>query len=344
MARDLRTTRLGGSRPRNAAYRDAFRLLLRFAHEQTGKQPFEFDIDDLDAPLIGSFLKHLEEDRGNSPRTRNARLGAIHSFYRFAALEHPEHAHTIARVMAIPTKRYERNTLTYLDRDEIQALLSTPDKETWLGRRDHALLALMIQTGVRVTELTGLHVGDLHLDSGPHIRVLGKGRKKRATTLTHETVSVLRAWMKERQGQPQEPLFPTRQGRALSRYTVGVIVAKHATAAAAHCPSFQAKRVTPHTLRHTNAMLLRAKGVDIATIALWLGHESTQTTHIYEHADPALKEQAIARTAPLGTKPGRYRPSDTLLAFSTGCDYVEHVPSLNRAEQPKRGPSTTCST
>jgi integrase/recombinase XerD len=298
-----------------AAYRDAFRLLLRFASDRTGKQPFKLDIDDLDAPLIGSFLKHLEDDRGNSIRTRNARLGAIHSFYRFAALEHPEHAHTIARVMAIPTKRHERNTVTYLDRDEIQALLAAPDTGTWLGRRDHALLALTIQTGVRVSELTGLRVSDLHLGRGPHIRVLGKGRKKRATTLTGETVGVIRAWIKERQGQRHEPLFPTRQGRSLSRYTVGVIVAKHATTAAASCPSLHAKRVTPHTLRHTNAMLLRAKGIDIATIALWLGHESTQTTHIYEHADPALKEQAIARTAPLGAKPGRYRPSDALIAF-----------------------------
>lgn len=298
-----------------AAYRDAFRLLLRFAHEHTGKRPFELDIDDLDAPLIGAFLKHLEADRGNSPRTRNARLGAIHSFYRFAALEHPEHAHTIARVMAIPTKRYERNTVSYLDLHEIKALLAAPSRDTWLGRRDHALLVLMIQTGVRVSELTGLRVGDVHLGTGPHCRVTGKGRKKRATTLTSETVKVVRVWLKERRGQPEEPLFPTRQGRPLSRYTVGVIVSKHATTAAASYPSLTAKRVTPHTLRHTNAMLLRAKGVDIATIALWLGHESTQTTHIYEHADPALKEQAIARTAPLGTKPGRYRPSDTLLAF-----------------------------
>ena len=233
-----------------AAYRDAFRLLLRFAHEQTGKQPFELDIDDLDAPLIGSFLKHLEADRGNSPRTRNARLGAIHSFYRFAALEHPEHAHTIARVMAIPTKRYERNTVNYLDRDEIQALLAAPDKRTWLGRRDHALLALTIQTGVRVSELTGLHVGDVHLGTGAHIRVTGKGRKKRATTLTGETVKVLRAWIEERQGQPDDPLFPTRQGRALSRYTIGVIVTKHTDVAAANCPSLKAKPVTPHTLRH----------------------------------------------------------------------------------------------
>jgi integrase len=220
--------------------------------------------------------------------------------------------------MAIPTKRHERNTVSYLDRDEIKALLAAPDSGTWLGRRDHALLVLMIQTGVRVSELTGLRVGDVHLGSGPHIRVLGKGRKKRATTLTGETVAILRTWLRERHGQPDEPLFPTRQGRPLSRYTVGVIVAKHATTAAANCPSLQAKHVTPHTLRHTNAMLLRSKGVDIATIALWLGHESTQTTHIYEHADPALKEQAIARTAPLGAKPGRYRPSDALLAFLEG--------------------------
>jgi site-specific recombinase XerD len=298
-----------------AAYRDAFRLLLRFAQQKTGKQPYELDIDDLDASLIGAFLKHLEEDRGNSPRTRNARLGAIHSFYRFAALEHPEHAHTIARVMAIPTKRYERNTVNYLDRDEIAALLAAPDKRTWLGRRDHALLTLMIQTGVRVTELTRLRVSDIHIGTAAHIRVTGKGRKKRATTLTGETVKVMRAWLKERRGQPEEPLFPTRQGRPLSRYTVGVIVTKHAATATLSCTSLQAKRVTPHMLRHSNAMLLRAKGVDIATIALWLGHESTQTTHIYEHADPKLKEQAIARTAPLGTKPGRYRPSDALLAF-----------------------------
>jgi integrase/recombinase XerD len=298
-----------------AAYRDTFRLLLRFAHEQIGKQPFELDIDDLDAPLIGAFLKHLEENRGNSIRTRNARLGAIHSFYRFAALEHPEHAATIARVMAIPTKRHERNTVSYLDLDEIKALLAAPSRDTWLGRRDHALLLLMIQTGVRVSELVGLCVRDVHLGTGAHIRVTGKGRKKRATTLTAETVAILRAWLKERCGQPDDPVFPTRQGRPLSRYTVGVIVAKHAATAAASCPSLTAKRVTPHTLRHTNAMLLRAKGVDIATIALWLGHESTQTTHIYEHADPALKEQAIARTASLGAKPGRYRPRDTLLAF-----------------------------
>ena len=176
----------------------------------------------------------------------------------------------------------------------------------------------MIQTGVRVSELTGLRIGDVHLGVGAHIRVTGKGRKKRAIPLTGETVAVLRAWLKERRGQPDDPLFPTRQGHALSRYTVGAILTRDVTTAAATCPLLMAKRTTPHTLRHTNAMLLRAKGVDIATIALWLGHESTQTTHIYEHADPALKERAIARTAPLGAKPGRYRPPDELLAFLEG--------------------------
>jgi len=301
-----------------AAYRDTFRLLLAYAHTQTGKQPFQLDIDDLDAPLIGAFLKHLEEDRGNSPRTRNARLAAIHSFYRFAALGHPEHAHTIARVMAIPTKRHERNIVSYLDLDEIKALLAAPDRGTWLGRRDHTVLLLMTQTGLRVSELVGIRVYDVHLGTGAHIQITGKGRKKRATPLTSETVAILRQWLTERRGDPADPLFPTRQGRSLSRYTVGLLVSKHAATAAVARPSLRTKRVTPHTLRHTNAMLLRAKDVDIATIALWLGHESTQTTHIYEHADPALKERAIARTAPLGAKPGRYRPPDPVIAFLEG--------------------------
>ena len=273
-----------------AAYRDAFRLLLRFAQQQTGKQPFELDIDDLDAPLIGSFLKHLEDDRGNSPRTRNARLGAIHSFYRFAALEHPEHAHTIARVMAIPTKRYERNTVTYLDRDEIAALLAAPDKHPWLGRRDHALLTLMVQTGVRVSELTGLRVGDVHLGTGSHIRILGKGRKRRATTLTSETVTVLRAWLKERCGQPTEPLFPTRQGRPLSRYTVGVIVAKHTATATTACSSLQSKRVTPHTLLDWHAA-----GEDIdrrmPLLSTFLGHADPASTYWYLEAVPELLQR-----------------------------------------------------
>jgi site-specific recombinase XerD len=301
-----------------AAYRDTLRLLLRFAQQRTGKPPYRLDFDDLDAQLIGAFLTHLEQDRGNGARTRNARLGAIHSFYRFAALRHPEHAATIARVMAIPTKRYQRNVVSYLDLEEIKALLAAPDRTTWLGRRDRALLLTAIKTGLRVSELTALRVSDVSLGRGACVRVIGKGRKERIATLTSETVAILRAWLKERQGQPDEPLFPTRQGRPLTRHAVGKLVTKHAAAAATSCTSLKCKHVTPHTLRHTNAMLLRAKDVDIATIALWLGHESTQTTRIYEHADPKLKEQAIARTAPLGTKPGRYRPSDPTLAFLDG--------------------------
>lgn len=301
-----------------ASYRDTFRLLLDFASQQTGKQPCQLDLDDLDAALIGAFLNYLEQDRGNSPRTRNARLAAIHSFGRYAALRHPEHLATIGRVLAIPTKRYQQNTLNYLNLEEIKALLAAPDRSTWLGRRDHTLLLLAIQTGVRVTELVTLRICDLSLATGAHIKVIAKGRKLRNATLTRETVAVLRPWINERQGQPEDPLFPTREGRPLTRHGVGILLAKHTTIAASNCPSLQHKRVTPHTLRHTNAMLLRASGIDITTIALWLGHESIKTTYIYQQADPALKEQAIARTAPLGTKPGRYRPSDTLLAFLEG--------------------------
>jgi len=302
-----------------ASYRDSFRLLLVFAHKQTGKQPFELDLADLDAPLIGAFLEHLEHERGNSARTRNARLAAIHSLYRFAALRHPEHAATIARVMAIPSKRHQHNGVFYLTPDEIGALLAAPDRSSWLGRRDHALLQLAIQTGLRVSELITLRVSDtVPTTTGAHVRCRGKGRKERCTPLTGESVAVLREWLKERQGEPDDPLFPSRRGATLSRDAVELLVSKHAAAAAARCPSLAGKRVSPHTLRHTTAMLLRAAKVDIATIALWLGHETTKTTHIYEHADPALKEQAIARTAPLGTPPGRYRPPDTLLAFLEG--------------------------
>jgi site-specific recombinase XerD len=298
-----------------ASYRDTFRLLLDFASRRTGKQPCRLDVDDLDAPLIGSFLNHLEHDRGNRPRTRNNRLAAIHAFCRYAALRHPEHLATLGRVLAIPTKRYEQNAVSYLDLDEIKALLQAPDRRSWFGRRDHALMLLAILTGVRVTELVTLTVGHVSLATGAHIKVTGKGRKRRTITLTPEAVAVLRGWLKERQGQPEDPVFPTRRGTPLSRDAVELLVAKHAGARATDCPSLANKRVTPHTLRHTNAMLLRAGNIDIATIALWLGHESTKTTRIYEHADPKLKEQAVARITPLGVKPGRYRPSDALLAF-----------------------------
>jgi integrase/recombinase XerD len=301
-----------------AAYRDTFRLLLQFAAEQTGKQPCELDIDDLDAQLIGSFLNHLEQDRGNSARTRNARLAAIHSLYKYAALRHPEHLQTIGRVIAIPFKRYERPGLTYLNLDEIKALLAAPDRSTWLGRRDHAMLLLAVLTGVRVTELVTLTIADVTLGAGAHIKVQGKGRKRRATTLTPETVAVLRQWVKELASQPHDPLFPTRQGQPITRSGVRQLLTKYTAIAATSCPSLNDKPISPHTLRHTNAMLLRAGHIDIATIALWLGHESIKTTYTYQHADPALKQEAIDRIAPLGTKPGRYRPSDALLAFLEG--------------------------
>jgi site-specific recombinase XerD len=233
-----------------AAYRDTLKLLLRYAQEQTGKQPRQLDFADLDAQLIGAFLNHLENERGNSPRTRNARLAAIHSLYRYAALRHPEHAETIGRVIEIPSKRHERAIISYLDQAEIKALLQAPDRETWLGRRDHALLLLMIQTGVRVSELCSLRVRDLSLDTGAHCRVVGKGRKARSAMLTAETITVLRPWHRERKGQPEDPLFPTRRGGPLTPKAIAWLLDKHTTTAACHCPSLASKRITPHALRH----------------------------------------------------------------------------------------------
>ena len=301
------------------AYRDTFRLLLAFVEQQTGKQPFQLDLADLDAPLIGAFLTHLEHDRHNTPRTRNARLAAIHSFYRYAGLRHPEHLATIARIMAIPTKRHERTDLTYLTKPEIEALLQAPDLTTWLGRRDHTLLLTMITTGVRVSELIAITINDVTLANGAqHLRVHGKGRKNRTTPLKAETTTALRAWLHERAGAPEDPLFPTQQGHPLHRQTIALLVTKHARAAAGRCPSLATKRISPHTLRHTNAMLLQAERIDIATIALWLGHESIKTTYIYQHADNQLKQEAIDRTATIGTPPGRYQPPDSLIAFLEG--------------------------
>jgi len=300
------------------AYRDTLKLLLRFTSERTSRQPCQLDFADLDAPLIGAFLDHLERERGNSARTRNARLAAIHSFYRFAALRHPEHAHTIARVIEIPSKRHEQPLLCYLDEHEIKALLAAPDRSNRLGRRDHALLLVMIQTGLRVSELTNLRNRDLSLGTGAHCRVLGKGRKARCAMLTAETVAILREWCHERKGEPKDPLFPTRRGGPLTPRAVAWRLDKHTTTAAQSCPSLTTKRVTPHTLRHTSAMLLRAENIDILTIALWLGHESTKSTEIYLHADNKLKQRAIDRTTPTGTPPGRYRPPDKLIDFLEG--------------------------
>ncbi len=313
------TERLVGQRQASphtlAAYRDTLRLLLCFAAQQTGKQPSALDIDDLDAPLIGAFLDHLEHERANSTRTRNARLAAIRSLFRYAALKHPEHAATIGRVLAIPPKRFERALITFLTEPEIDALLAAPDRSTWTGRRDHAMLLLATQTGLRASELIGLACRDVHLGAGAHVSCLGKGRKQRITPLTKQTVAVLSIWLAERAGHPGQPVFPTRTGRTLSRDALERRLAAHAATATAACASLAAKKITPHVLRHTAAMRLLHAGVDTSVIALWLGHEQVETTQIYLHADMALKEAALARTAPPDTPPGRYRPPDRLLAF-----------------------------
>ncbi len=298
-----------------AAYRDTFRLLLAFAQQATGRAPSQLDWDDLDAPLITSFLEQLETKRHNSTRTRNARLAAVHSLFRFAALRHPEHAALIQRVLAIPQKRGERNLVTFLEPPEVAALLAAPNRDRRVGRRDHAMLVLAIQTGLRVSELISLNCQDARLGTGPHVRCRGKGRKERVTPLTDLTVAVLRTWLAETQGQPATPLFPGPSGKPLTRDAVALIVSKHARTASARCPSLAHKKVSPHVLRHTCAMQLLRAGVDISTIALWLGHESPQTTQIYLHADLALKERALARTTPPDAPIGRYQPPDAILAF-----------------------------
>jgi site-specific recombinase XerD len=299
-----------------AAYRDTWRLLLRFVCARTGKQPCQLDLADLDASVIGAFLDHLENDRHNSPRTRNARLAALRSFFSFAALRHPEHAALIARVLAIPTKRCDRAEVIFLDQAESEALIAAPDRHTWTGRRDHALLDVALQTGLRASELTGLRNQDVELGIGAHVRCWGKGRKHRCTPLSKQTVGVLRVWMRERQGQPGDPLFPTRRGTPLSRGAMAGLVSRHTITAQQRCPSLRTKRPTPHALRHSCAMSLLRSGTETTVIALWLGHERAETTaRIYLHADMSIKERALARTAPMNTKHGRYRPSDQLLAF-----------------------------
>ncbi len=312
---DRLMTQYGASPHTIASYRDTFRLLLSHVHQQTGKLPAQLDLTDLDATTIGGFLQHLETIRGNSAATRNTRLAAIHSLFRYASLRAPEHANLISRVLAIQTKRTATTIVNFLNRVELDALLAALDQSTWHGRRDHTLLVVAAQTGLRISELTGLAVHDLHLGTGAHVYCRGKGRKDRCTPLTAHTVEILTGWLAGRHAAGTEPLFCTRRGASLSHDAVAHMITKHAAAAARTCVSLQAKNVTPHTLRHTAAMNLRHAGVEITVIALWLGHESPTTTRIYLHADMALKEQAIARTAPPDTKAARYQASDNLLAF-----------------------------
>jgi len=298
-----------------AGYRDCFRLLLHFAKEQLGKIPSKLRVEELNAPFIGLFLDHLESVRKNSARTRNARLGAIHSFFQYVALEEPALALHCQRIMAIPNKRHERRPIDFLNREEMDALLVVPNLSTWLGRRDRTLLLVGVQTGLRVSELIGLNCQDVVLGTGAHVRCLGKGRKCRCTPLRPEAARALKAWLRERQGLPDHPLFPSIRGGRLSRDAVERLITKYTRRAERTCPSLKRKKVSPHVLRHAAAMDLLHHGVDRSVIALWLGHESVESTQMYLHADLRLKEMALSRTASLGIKPARYRPDDKLLAF-----------------------------
>ncbi len=301
-----------------AAYRDAFRLLLGFVEKHIGKAPSTLLLADIDAPLVGAFLDHLEKERGNSVRTRNARLAAIHSFFRFVAVREPAHAGLIQRVLAIPQKRFDRDLVTFLARSEVDALLAAPDTSTRLGRRDHALLLLAVQTGLRLAELTALRIEDLALGTGAHVRCHGKGRKERCTPLSRATARLLRAWIAECGATGTDLVFQSLRRTRLSHDAVERLVSKYAQVANRSCPTLARKRVTPHVLRHTTAVQLLEAGIDRAVIALWLGHEQVETTQIYLDADLAMKERALARTAPLGAGPGRFRPRDSLLAFLEG--------------------------
>ena len=313
------TDRLIGQRSASpntiAAYRHTFRLLLRFATDRTGTPPSDLDIAELDAPLIAAFLEQLEHERGNSRATRNHRLAAIHSLFAYLALCHPEHGASIQRVLAIPPKRTERNLLTYLTEPEVDALLAACDQATWTGRRDHAMFALTIQTGLRISELISLACKDVTLSTGANVHTVGKGRKERRTPLIPATRNLLKAWLAERARAPDDPLFPTITGKRLSRDAVERRLTIHVATAATSRPSLASKHVTTHTLRHTAAMRLLLAGNDITVIALWLGHEQITTTQIYLHADMTHKQQAIDRTKPLAAKPGHYQPPDALLAL-----------------------------
>jgi site-specific recombinase XerD len=297
------------------SYRDTFRLFLKFAQQRLHKPPTTLAFEDLDAPLVSAFLDHLEKQRGVSVRSRNLRLTAIHSFFRYLAYELPTHAAQIQRVLAIPSKRFNRSLVRFLTRPEVEALLAAPDRSSWFGRRDYAFILTAVQTGLRLSEITAATRADLVLGTGAHVRVIGKGRKERCTPLAKPTTAVLQAWLREPPRGNAQLLFPNGRGERLSVHGVKYLLAKHAATAARACPSLKAKRVTVHLLRHTMALELLQAGVDRAVIALWLGHESVETTQIYLEATLAMKEQALARTTPPHAHPRLFRAADQLLSF-----------------------------
>ncbi len=298
-----------------SSYRDTFRQFLKFVQQRLRKPPSRLSFEEIDAPLIVAFLDELEKHQGVSVRSRNLRLTAIHSFFRYAAFEAPAHSAQIQRVLAIPSKRFTRTLVQFLIRPEVDALLAAPDQFTWSGRRDHAFLLVAVQTGLRLSEMTGLKREDLIVGAGAHLRVVGKGRKERCTPLAQSTLAVLKAWLREPQRGNGDVLFPSAKGERLSVHGVQYLLTKHRMAACKVCPSLKEKRVTVHRLRHTMAMDLLQAGVDRSVIALWPGHESVETTQIYLEATLAMKERALAKTLPPHGRPGRYQPGDQLLGF-----------------------------
>ena len=300
-----------------AAYRDTWRMLITFLAAKTGTPPQNIDFNQVDADNVSAFLDHLEHERGNSVATRNSRLCAIRAVLSHAMPAQLEHAGTISRVLAIPPKRHPKPLLEYLTTDESDALIAAPDRTSWTGRRDHALLVLAIQTGLRISELCSLTCADIHLGTGPHVTCTGKGRRKRATPLTPTTVAVMAAYLRERATRPGEALFSGPHGQHLSTDALEHRLHLHAATAAKQCASLIDKHVTMHTLRHTAAMNLLAVGVDVSVIALWLGHADTHSTDAYLHADNAIKQAAIDRTRPPGVTPGTYQPEPDILAWLT---------------------------
>ena len=296
------------------SYRDTFCQFLKFVQQRLHKPPSRLNLEEIDAPLIVAFLDGLEK-HGVSVRRRNLRLTALHSFFGYAAFEAPTHSAQIQRVLAIPSKRFTRTLVQFLTRAEVEARLAAPDQRTWFGRRDHAFLLVAVQTGLRVSEMTGLTREDVVLDVGAHVRVTGKGRKERCTPLARSTRTVVKAWLREPQRGTGNVLFPSAKGNRLTVHGVQYLLNKHRATASKVCPSLQHKRVTVHRLRHTMAMDLLQAGVDRAVIALWLGHESVETTQIYLEATLAMKEHALAKTAPPNGRAARYHPGDQLLGF-----------------------------
>jgi len=299
-----------------ASYRDTFRLLLQFMRDRTGITPSALLLVALDADTILEFLDHIERDRGCSVRSRNNRLAAIRSFFRFVSLRDPTTVGTVTRIMAIPIKRYERKIVGYLNREEVKALLAAPDRTTWSGRRDHALLLTLYNTGARISEIITLRRRQVRLDpAAANIELLGKGRKERAVPLWDDTARVLRAWFRQLGDDPDVIVFPSAKGRPLSRDGVDYLLHRAVVAATASCPVLGTKPVSPHVLRHSTAMHLLQSGVDLAVIALWLGHESIETTNVYIEADLAMKERALKKLDPMPSPLFRYRATDKLLAF-----------------------------